>query len=408
MIARNTRPAFPLWLGVAVLAITASAGLAGCGSSGGSGSSSQVTITADLPPETGPITSTENKGLAVLTSVYEKSHPGVTVDWREATTAGITQQNTLLITRASGGDDEDLVWEQYGPVEGGAVPAGILADLSSYLHAKDPYDTSVPDWLDTFVPSAVPYMESPSGQYLIVNSSDIATGIYYSKAAFARAGIAAPPTTWTQFIADLAKLKGSGVAPFLFADGGLCDPQWWEETLSSTLLAPQAASLDVDHSADVLSSKDYATGVADGVISMTNPHYAAMWQVLAQLRPYLASGATGYDACGTPTNTTPPLWGANLLVKGQVAMVWEDSPAGPLLDQDGYTGKWGVFQLPNVTTANTPYATGVNPTGVIGGPNGAGNWAVTTQRADSSMTSAKTKQVVNFLEYLTSPTSIST
>lgn len=395
------------WLGAASAALLASTVLAACSSGGSSGGTGgKITISADLPPETGPITAADNKGLLQLTNSYEKAHPNVTIDWHVPTSSGITDQNTLVITRANGGDDEDLIWEQNGPVNGGAIPSGILANLGPYLNAADPYDKSVATWLDSFQPADIPYMKNESGTYQIINSSDVATGIYYSKADFAKAGITSVPTTWAGFITDLGTLKKAGITPFLFADGGLCNPEWWEETLQTTLLAPQVSQIDFDH-ATVLSSKDYATGVGNGVISMSNPRYAEIWKLLGTLRPYLAQGGSGYDACGSSTTTTPPLWGASLLIKGQVAMVWEDSPAGPHLNQQGFNGQWGTFQLPNISTADTPLASGVNPTGVIGGPNGAGDWAVTTQQADSSMTPAKTKQVVDFLEYLTAPQNLS-
>ena len=41
--------------------------------------------------------------------------------------------------------------------------------------------------------------------------------------------------------------------------------------------------------------------------------------------------------------------------------------------------------------------------GVIGGPNGNGQWGVTSQQADHSMTAAKTKMVMNFLAWLFTP-----
>ena len=46
-------------------------------------------------------------------------------------------------------------------------------------------------------------MTSPNGDIDIILGSNVETGFYYSKAAFAKAGIASPPATW----ADLGKLK---------------------------------------------------------------------------------------------------------------------------------------------------------------------------------------------------------
>ena len=38
-------------------------------------------------------------------------------------------------------------------------------------------------------------------------------GFWYNKDLFAKAGISSPPSTWPQFLADVAKLKAAGIAP---------------------------------------------------------------------------------------------------------------------------------------------------------------------------------------------------
>lgn len=370
--------------------------------------STPVSITAELPPNSGPISSKQNADLKHFTLVYEHQHPGVTVNWIDNTFSSITPANAALVTRASGGADPDIVWEQYNPVNSGSIPQGIILNLTPYLRQKDPYDTQYPNWLATFKAADYPYMRNPAGQYDVILSSDVATGMFYNKADWKKAGIATPPTTWAQLLVDFKKLKSAKVTPFLFATGGInCNPSWWERKMSSSLLASAIKKIDVNH-AQVLTGLDVATGVAKGTLTMKNPAYAEVWKLLGQLRPYLASGGVNYGACSTPTQTTPPLSAQSLLIKGQVATLWGGSWWGPQLDAQGFTGKWGVFPVPTVTKATTPFATGVNATGTVGGPNGVGQWSITTPKADSTMTPAKTKVVVNFLEYLTSPKVLST
>src|ERR1043165_9818967 len=88
-------------------------------------SSAPVTIKAVLPPNTGPITATDNAGLRNLTTQYEAAHKNVTVQWLPNNTNGITQANAATDSQASGGSAPDVVWEQYGPVTPGALPAGL-------------------------------------------------------------------------------------------------------------------------------------------------------------------------------------------------------------------------------------------------------------------------------------------
>jgi len=365
-------------------------------------SSAPVTIKAVLPPNTGTITSTENAGLKQLTDEYEAAHKNVTVDWLPNNSASITQTNAQVETQASGGAAPDLVWEQYGPVTSGSIPAGLLQNIKPYLEQPNPYVPGNTSWLSLFSPSTIPYMTSPNGDVDIILGSNVETGMFYSKAAFAKAGITSTPTSWADFIADLGKLKAAGVTPIMFADGGLCNPSWFERLATSSLLAGQVSQFDVNH-AQVTTGLDIAVGIQKGIISMNNPRYAEVWKLLGQLVGYSGGGESSYDACSPPTQTTPPLSTETLLVQGKVGIVWGGSWYFPQLNSLGFTGKYGVFPEPPITTASTPLALGTSTVGMIGGPNGNGQWGVTSQQADSSMTAAKTAVVMNFLAWLFTP-----
>jgi hypothetical protein len=84
-------------------------------------------------------------------------------------------------------------------------------------------------------------------------------------------------------------------------------------------------------------------------------------------------------------------------------MLWGGSWFTPQLNSAGYSGKYGLFAEPPITSATTPYATGVDTKGVIGGPNGDGQWSITSEKADHSMTPAKTKTVMDFMAWLFTP-----
>jgi len=379
-------------------------GLAACSSSGssGGGSSGAVVIKADLPPNTGAITAADNAGLKLLTTQYQTAHKGVTVQWLPNNTASITQANATLESQASGGSAPDLVWEQYGPVTSGALPAGLLQDIKPYLDKPNPYVPGNTSWLSLFSASTVPYMTSPNGDIDIILGSDVETGMFYSKAAFAKAGISSTPASWAGFMTDLGKLKAAGITPIIFADGGLCNPSWFERLATSSLLASQVSQFDVNH-AQVTNGLDVAVGIKKGIISMSNPRYAEVWKLLGQLAGYSAKGTSSYDACSPPTATTPPLSTQSMLIQGKVGILWGGSWYIPQLNSAGFSGKYGVFPEPPITSASTPLGTGTSTVGVIGGPNGNGQWGVTSQHADSTMTPAKTATVMNFLAWLFTP-----
>jgi len=398
VMRRRTLSAATALAAAGLLAAACSSG----GSSGSGGGNGSVVIKAVLPPNTGAITSAENAGLQQLTKQYEAAHKNVTVQWLPNNSSSITASNATIESQASGGAAPDLVWEQYGPVTSGSIPKGLLQNIKPFLDKPNPYVPGNSSWLSLFSPSTVPYMTSPNGDIDIILGSNVETGMFYSKAAFAKAGITATPTTWAEFMTDLGKLKTAGVTPIMFADGGLCNPSWFERLATSSLLAPQVSQFDVNH-AQVTNGLDVAVGIHKGIISMSNPRYAAGWKLLGQLVQFSATGQSGYGACQNPNVTSPPLSPQPLLVQGKVGMLWGGSWWIPQLNSAGFTDKFGVFPEPPITSASTPFGLGTSTLGVIGGPNGNGQWSITSQRADSTMTPAKTATVMNFMAWIFTP-----
>lgn len=389
--------------------LAAAALLSACG--GGSGASTAASTASSSSHK--PVTITyqlnaiapnnpEMKVFNADIAAYEKAHPWVKVKYIETNTATNTQQ-AYLVTEAGGGHVPDITWDQYNEVDSGAIPSGILANLKPYLNQPDPYAGNK-RWISTWVPSAVSYMTTPAGGQYVLVGSDVATGIFYNKADFSKAGITSTPTTFAQWLVDMKKLKAAGFTPMLFGDGGQdnCNASWYERKFMSEFLHPVLPQFNVTHS-QVATGVATAVGIDKGIISMSNPRYAEGWKLLGQMRPYLSSASASYDACSQLTASTPPLSEIPLLVQNKVAMAWGGSWFGYQLNESGFSGKWGVFTFPEITTATTKYSANLNVMGVVGGPNGAGEVAVPTRKADSSMTPEKMHWVINLLQYLYSP-----
>ena len=356
------------------------------------------TIKAFLPQGTGTIGSPDNAAMRKVTAEYESAHPDVKVDWLPNMTSSSAGTNVQLVTQAAGGDAVDLPWEQYG--EPDRLPPGILANMTPFVEKPNPYVPGNKAWIDLLAPSVIPYMTSPNGEIQVWLSSTVETAMFYNKADFAKARIASAPSTWAEFASDLAALKTAGFTPLMFGTGGGCNPSWWERLAMTSLLANQLSKFKVSASNISL---DVAVGVQKGIISFSNPSFAEVWKLLGQLIPYNETGASSYDACVSVTSTTPPLSTLPLLTQGKVAIIWGGSWYFPQLASLGFAGKYGVFAEPRITKATTPYATGISTEGVIGGPNGPGEWGMTTEKADHTMTPAKTAVVMNFLAWLTTP-----
>jgi len=71
-------------------------------------------------------------------------------------------------------------------------------------------------WKDRFLPAALTFATQYPGGTFGVPSSFRGEALYYNKAAFEKAGITAPPTTWAELDADADKLVASGIAPIAF------------------------------------------------------------------------------------------------------------------------------------------------------------------------------------------------
>jgi raffinose/stachyose/melibiose transport system substrate-binding protein len=56
-------------------------------------------------------------------------------------------------------------------------------------------------------------------------------GIFYNKAAFAKAGIGTPPKNFAELLADANKIKSAGTAPFFGGAGDQWPTQWWPQVL---------------------------------------------------------------------------------------------------------------------------------------------------------------------------------
>jgi ABC-type glycerol-3-phosphate transport system substrate-binding protein len=192
---RSALPAGVALLAAGIVAAGCSSGSPASSGSGSPGSNAPATIKAVLPPNTGPITAADNAGLQKLTKQYEAAHKNVTVQWLPNNTTGISQANASMESQASGGAAPDVVWEQYGPVTSGALPAGLLQNIKPYLDKPNPYVPGNSSWLSLFSPTTVPYMTSPKGDIDIILGSNVETGMFYSNAAFAKAGITSPPAT---------------------------------------------------------------------------------------------------------------------------------------------------------------------------------------------------------------------
>jgi len=144
-----------------------------------------------------------------IADAYMAGHPWVTI---KITVLENQAFRTRLQTEMQSGNPPDLFESWGGAVMAQQADAGLLKDITS----------AISSWSSTINPGALGIYaykgktDSAPKQYGVPWDTGM-IGVWYSKAAFAKAGIAAVPTIWDDFLADVTKLKTSGIAPLAIA-----------------------------------------------------------------------------------------------------------------------------------------------------------------------------------------------
>lgn len=196
MTRRAARRAAPL-AAMAIAALTAAA----C-SSGSVGAGS-----ASAPASAGPLTSATIKVLVNATPtltqsfwnqqvhLFEQRYPQVKVTLENQ---GGQDLNTYFSTLMSSGNAPDVA-EGLGGIST-LVKDGVLAPFP-----RESWITSEASWQQQTV---------NGGVYAPAAGLQAQSLVFYNKEDFAKAGVAAPPTTMAELQADVAKLKSHGIMPF--------------------------------------------------------------------------------------------------------------------------------------------------------------------------------------------------
>ncbi len=353
------------------------------------------------PTKTNPHPATLLKKLA---DAYHKLHPNITIDFLPANVGdafGAAQEGVFawLTSQAAGGHAPDITWSQWISVNSGFFPQGLFLDLKPYFQKPNRYVPGNKRWIDLMSPSVLDAIKAPQGQIYALDGDYVATGIYYNKALWQKAGLSAPPSTWAAFIDAHKKMKAKGITPLGFSLSSSVVPSWWERQATSQLFQEDAKKINVTHNSFIISATDYAVGVKKGVFSMKNPRYAAIWTLLKEWSQYWAPGASAINFGASTTGLSD----LTLLIQNRCGMIWEGSWAGIELDQQGFSSKWGVFPFPTITKASTPYATGIHVGDVVGGPNAAFQYFVVSHKGNSSLTDDKLAWIMDWLQYISTP-----
>jgi glucose/mannose transport system substrate-binding protein len=162
----------------------------------------------------------ESAAVKELASAYQAA--GGT--WVDNAIAGGEQARSAAVNRIVGGNPSTAAQFNTSQQFHDVVRNGLLNDVDEVARKNN--------W-DTLLPAPIVNAIKINGHYYAVPVNiHMPAWFWYSKAAFAKAGIAAEPKTPEEFFAALDKLKAAGVTPVAF--GG---QPWQEKIVFDALLA---------------------------------------------------------------------------------------------------------------------------------------------------------------------------
>lgn len=258
-----------------------------------------------------------NKVFEEVLSNFEEEHPNVKIS-REFMPS--EQLQAKLKTDAASNNLPDIfpVWELSTNVD--SVKAGLWEDLSDELEA----DT---EWKDSFNSGTLDgfqYEEAP-GQWAVPLCS-YGIGFYYNKEVFEEAG-AEVPTTWTELLDVIAKLKDAGYTPWELG----AKEAWRCEHLFTCLYYKMYGI-------------DQASKLTDGSLTYDDPSFTETFNKMLEL---VDAGAFNPNMIGIDYATEVANFASGkvgMQLNGAWAIGETDGPDTP----DTIKGKIGYFPFPNM------------------------------------------------------------
>ena len=248
-----------------------------------------------------------------IADAYTKAHPNVKIN---ITILENEAFKTKLATSIQSGQVPDLFQSWGGGTMAAQADAGMLQHITA----------AVAPWKDTINAGAMSIYAYKGKQYGVPWDMGM-IGVWYNKDLFTKAGISAPPTTWADYLADVTKLKASGVAPLAIAG----KDKWPSMHIWTYLLLRSGGSQAL---ADMIQSKNWNTDACKAA--------GAEVLKLNALNPYQAGyKAADYNAEAAAVGNGK----AAMEVMGQWApAVQKDQSA----NKKGLGDKLGWFPFPSI------------------------------------------------------------
>jgi raffinose/stachyose/melibiose transport system substrate-binding protein len=138
-----------------------------------------------------------------MADAYMKDHPNVDI---KITVLENEAFKTKLTTVMQSGEVPDIFQSWGGGGLAEQIDAGLLKDITADLDANNG------EWRNSFAPAALAVFSKDGKNYGVPWDMGM-VGWWYNKDLFKKAGIDKEPATWSEFLADVKKLKDAGITP---------------------------------------------------------------------------------------------------------------------------------------------------------------------------------------------------
>ena len=389
--------------------------LGGCGSGNNAGSSSSpaesapgtssaaapagwqgtITMYAQVyTPNSKNIAGLKNQTqLREVADEYEAAHPGIKIEFIDEEFKDYTQ---TVRVKAAAGEMFDVFWGQWAELNN-TFPKGIAEDLTEYFDKPNPYITDKPTWREAMNLTVVSETRSPDGKSYNINGDYVATAFFYNKDLFEKAGISQAPTSWSELIAATQQLKAAGITAMSQAP----DYDWFQRHFLSDFYAKEYETIAAFDDSPGVSSLDQSVAIVKGMLNTSDERFMGWWPLFKSLtdnwKPdHLSSdpGVVGSSA-------------RNDFLAGKTAIFYDGSWLPENAKDANVAFELGSFNFPVLTQADTPYTTGEDVSGAVGGPNAAFQFAVATKEANATMKEeGKKEAVIDWLQFLGTPANV--
>ena len=226
-------------------------------------------VNAEDKPKAEVMTSWTSGGEAAALNIIRTEFEKRGGDWKDSSIAGFGAADAAFQNRVVAGDPPTVKQVVIGHDPAEFIKQGLMNPIDDVAAAGK--------WADVLPKTIFDFISYDGKVYLSPTGAHGESWMFYSKEAFAKAGIADEPKSWDEFFADMDKLKAAGILPIAW--GG---QSWQEAKVFNMVLLSQVG---IDGFLKIYVDKDGSPASVDGIKKTLT--------ILGKMRAYVDEGAPG-------------------------------------------------------------------------------------------------------------------